>query len=319
MDGIGEVSGAGASAFEGTGAPLGRRATQPKGKWTADTEAAFLLALRLCGQPKKAAAEIGRSASSVYSRRKHNPDFARRWDEAVAEHQREWIAAHQERLALRRGDALDDGAGGGRLAHGRERKGGWDARKRGLFLRTLKRTKRIDAACEAAEMSAQRVSDLRGRSPRFSAACEKALAEAAPPSVLDAALKRAVEGWEEPIVHGGKVVGHKQVFSEGLLRDLLRGEQERKAADAAAAGKAVAAEAARAAAAETGRATEAELTEAILHKLALFDGREREKARLKAERRWARWRLGWVDPALAAPAAGEDDADEADWDEADED
>lgn len=185
------------------------------------------MALRLCGQAKQAAREIGRSPNSVYKYRKLHPDFARRWDEAIAEQQREWIAAHQARLAAH-GPAFDE-AGGGRLEPGRDYAGGWDARKRGLYLRTLARTKRVDAACEAAGVSAQAVSALRARSPRFAAACEKALTLSAPPSVIAAALARAVEGWEEPILYAGQVVAHRRRYSDGLLRDLLRAEQARAA------------------------------------------------------------------------------------------
>lgn len=338
MDGTGDRRGAGAigasaSSGESEGAPSSRRthpqplprregsleeeravplrrAPQPRSKWTADTERAFLAALRLCGQAKQAAVEIGRSPNSAYTYRKRHPEFARAWDETVAAQQREWIAAHQERLAVRRGDALDDGAGGGRLVPGREVSGGWDARKRGLYLRTLTRTKRVDAACEAAGVTPQAVSALRGRSPRFAAACEKALADAVPPSVIDAALARAVEGWDEPIVHNGQIVGYRKVYSEGLLRDLLKDEQARKAGETAAAGKAKVAEAQQAVVAQAGRSSEAELTEAILRGLALRAAQKREKA----ERTWERWRLGWVDHALAAPGVDElAEEDEEDW------
>lgn len=308
MDGMGDARGA--EALAGQAGLSGLRLRQPRGRWTADTERAFLAALRLCGQAKQAAREIGRSHGSAYQYRKRHPDFARRWDEAIAEQQREWIAAHQERLAARAPE-FDD-AGGGRLVPGWERAGGWDARKRGLYLRTLTRTKRVDAACEAAGMPASAVHYLRSKSPRFAAACEKALADPSPPSVIDAALARAVEGWDEPIIHGGQIVGYRKVYSEGLLRDLLKDEQARRAGDAAAAGKAAAVEVKLAEAALAGRSTEAELTEAILRGLALRAEQKREKA----ERQWERWRLGWVDAALAAPVPGEDEEDEdADWDE----
>ena len=227
MDGMGDARGA--EALAGQAGLSGLRPRQPRNKWTADTERAFLAALRLCGQAKKAAAEIGRSHGSAYQYRKRHPGFARAWDEAIAEQQRAWIAAHQERLAVRRGDALDDGAGGGRLVPGREYAGGWDARKRGLYLRTLARTKRVNASCEAAGVTPQAVFALRARSPRFAAACEKALTDSAPPSVIEAALARAVEGWDEPIFHNGEIVGYRKAYSEGLLRDLLRAELARAA------------------------------------------------------------------------------------------
>ena len=39
------------------------------------------------------------------------------------------------------------------------------------------------------------------------------------------AWSRAVEGWEEPIVRGGEVVGVRRRYSEGLLRLLLQHER----------------------------------------------------------------------------------------------
>lgn len=55
--------------------------------------------------------------------------------------------------------------------------------------------------------------------------------------MIAAALERAVEGWDEPIVQGGAVVAYRRRYSDGLLRDLLRAERaqaegERKAAGA---------------------------------------------------------------------------------------
>lgn len=46
-------------------APLTQRPPQPRSKWTADTERAFLAALRLCGQAKQAAVEIGRNVETL--------------------------------------------------------------------------------------------------------------------------------------------------------------------------------------------------------------------------------------------------------------
>ncbi len=253
-----------------------KRAVKPYTHWTADTERAFLLALRLTGQAKKAAAEIGRSANGAYTRRARDPGFARAWDAAVAEQQAEWIAAHRER----RGNGLDE-AGGGRLTPWRERKGGWDKRKRGLFLRTLRRTKRVDQACAAAGMSKSAAHYLRGQSGRFSAAWEKALAGAALPSVAEVAYARAVEGWEEPIVQGGHVVGTRWRFSEGALRDLLRAELARETAKAKSE--------------PTWRRPRSldEMRDSILGKLEAFDAQRTEDAAAEQEAEWARAQRCW--------------------------
>lgn len=74
-------------------------------------------------------------------------------------------------------------------------------------------------------MSSTSAYRLRSKSPPFAAAWERALADAPPPSVLEAAIARAVEGWDEPIVQGGKVVAYRRRYSDALMRDLLRAEQ----------------------------------------------------------------------------------------------
>lgn len=211
-------------------------------QWSADTELAFLMALRMTGHAKAAATEIGRTYGSVYARRKRNAAFRQRWDEAVAAQQADWIAAQQERLAAQRGEG--EGPGGER-APWREVRNGFGPGKRALFLRVLTRTKRVGEACKAAAVSSSTVYAMRARSPRFAAAWEKALVDTPPPSVIEAALARAVDGWDEPIVFGGKVVGQKKRYSDGLLRDLLRAEQARVVAAAAKADSASASRGAR--------------------------------------------------------------------------
>jgi hypothetical protein len=49
-------------------------------RWNADTRQAFLLALRLTGQIRKAATEIGRSAQAAYAHRQRDPAFRQAWD-----------------------------------------------------------------------------------------------------------------------------------------------------------------------------------------------------------------------------------------------
>ncbi len=292
---------------EGAAAPPDPNPHKPWSKWTADTERAFLYALRLTGQASKAAAEIGRSKNSAFSRRRTDPAFARKWDEAVAAQQAEWVAAHQARLERTRGAALDDGAGGARLTPYRERPGGWDARKRGLFLRTLKRTKRVADACEAAGMSASAAYYLRSQSPRFAAAWEKALIAGAPPTVISAVLERAVEGWDDPIVYAGKIVAYRRRYSEGLLRDLLRVERAERAARAAdgGSGEVVARVPARAVGGvrrggPAPRYASREETDAVLmKKLDVIEARVHERERRAAAADWERWQRCWVDPAAA--------------------
>ncbi|MCW3848542.1 hypothetical protein OF829_15005 [Sphingomonas sp. LB-2] len=296
---------------------------KPWSKWTADTERAFLVALRLTGQVSKAAAAIGRSRSSAQSRRRTHPGFAAEWDRAIAEQQAEWIAAAEARLGPGL-DAPEDGEAGGRLTPWRDRTGGWDAAKRGTFLRTLARTKSVSRAAEAAGMSASAAYYLRGQSPRFAAAWEERL-RAGAGSVLDAAYARAVEGWEEPIVQGGQVVAVKRRYSDGLLRDLLRAEQGagKARADAAAEADPLVAQARAEVAARKGerdpmggpwknaaerhayevakaaggafvqKATTEDLTDAILKNLDILGQRHRKRAATLHAAQWARWQRRW--------------------------
>lgn len=277
------------------------RTPKPFARWSADTERAFLLALKLTGQVTKAAKEIGRGTSAAYHRRQRDAEFADAWDRAVAEGQAEWAA-----LSVGRQGALDDGVGGGRLARGNDRVDGWDRSRRGKFLRVLGRTKDVREACRAAGMSSTSAYGLRGRSPPFSRAWEKMLALEVP-SVLDAALERAIHGWTEPIVAGGKVIGERRRYSDSLLRALLLrdGEREKAARKAGAGAEAIprskkarearAREVAKAAGGYFSEAyATAEETDAVLIKKLDAMAGVRERAAAEAqEREWARWRACW--------------------------
>lgn len=202
---------------------------KPYSRWSAETETAFLLALRLTGNVRKAAAEIGRDPGSAYKRRQRDPDFAARWAEAVAAQQRAFLAEQAARL-----DADGDGgAAEDRLFDGRER-GGWDANARARFLRALARTGCVIEACAVAAVSKRAAYALRQRSPRFAAAWKRALDAEPPRSIEAAAYERAVEGWLEPVFFQGEVVGHRRRYSDSALRLLLA--KARKEAGKEAAG-----------------------------------------------------------------------------------
>ncbi len=287
----------------GDGKPT--RTPKPFARWSADTERAFLLALKLTGQATKAAKEIGRGTSAAYRRRQLDPDFARAWDEAVAAGQAEWAALSAERTL-----PLDHAAaGGGRLARGHDRIDGWDKRRRGIFLRVLARTKDVREACRAAGMSSTSAYQLRGRSPPFARTWEKMLASDVP-SVLDAALDRAIKGWVEPIVVSGKIVGERRRYSDSLLRALLLRDMQREKA----AGKAGEAGVAQTRLPQSKKALEerarevakaaggyfglkyptAEETDAVLmKKLNAIERRRARDATEAQQREWARWRTCW--------------------------
>ena len=192
--------------------PWARRpAAKPFARWSADTEAAFLLALRLTGRVRAAAAAIGRSTSTAYKRRRRDAGFAGRWDAVVAEQQAEWVAAEGRAARALAEQPLGD--------H-RERRDGWSEARRKLFLRALSETGSTADACARARISTSAAYALRAKCARFAADWEAALDTQAV-TIEQAAFERAVLGWEEPIVQGGQVVGRRWRYSESLLRALL--------------------------------------------------------------------------------------------------
>lgn len=190
--------------------------------WTQDTETAFLLALRQTGTVRAAAEAIGRSAGAAYKRKKAQPEFSERWDAMVAEWQAEWIE--------RRGVAVGETAP-------RERWDGWSDVRRRAFLRALAETGEIGTSADRVGMSRSAVTRAKASDPDFAAACAAALARSLP-CLEQVAWERAVEGWDEEIVHGGKVTGTRRRYSETLLRTLLVREQAARQAERVVAAKA---------------------------------------------------------------------------------
>ncbi|MCW4463235.1 hypothetical protein OK349_16095 [Sphingomonas sp. BT-65] len=164
------------------------------------------MALRATGQARKAAGAIGRSLSTAYKRRQRNGEFRARWDAAVAAQQAAWIEA--QGAAVEPGDP-------------HERFDGWTRLRRRAFLRALSETGKVKDACERVGISDTSVYRLRKRSPGFARDFAAALARSAP-MLEQIAWERAVEGWEEPVVVRGEVVGTRRRYSESLLRMLLR-------------------------------------------------------------------------------------------------
>ncbi|AQR74261.1 hypothetical protein [Sphingomonas sp. LM7] len=196
-----------------------RTAAKPYARWSADTDQAFLLALRLTGQVRAAAAAIGRSISSAYQRRQRDADFAARWDLVVDEQQAAWIVA-QHKAA----QALEDVP----LGDHRVRRDGWSEARRKLFLRALSETGSVRDACARARISSTAAYTLRRKCARFATDWAAALDTQAV-TVEQVAFERAVLGWEEPIVQSGQIVGQRWRFSETLLRALFQQAQRAEA------------------------------------------------------------------------------------------
>lgn len=180
-------------------------------RWTLDTERAFLLALRAEGQVVRAAAAIGRSPGRCYERRRRSPAFAEKWDAVLA-------SLEAERLADA-GAARAAGPVGRPLI--RARRDGWTQQRQRAFGRALADTGSYGQAAARVGISMTSVQRLRRRSPEFQALCDRALTEGGP-TPEEAARQRAIEGWEEPVFQGGKLVGHRRRWSDALLRDMLK-------------------------------------------------------------------------------------------------
>ena len=103
----------------------------------------------------------------------------------------------------------------------RVRHDGWTPARQRAFLRALSETGCVRDACARVGISNTSAYRMKKKSDAFSRAWDRALAKAAP-TIEQAAYERAVLGWEEPIVQGGRVVGTKRRYSDSLLRLLLQ-------------------------------------------------------------------------------------------------
>jgi hypothetical protein len=103
----------------------------------------------------------------------------------------------------------------------RTRHDGWSDDKRRRFWETLALTGCVRDAARVAGISNQAAYRRRQRDAAFRAEWNEALARSRT-GLVATAYKRAVEGVEEPIISGGKIVGTKRRYSDSLLRMLLQ-------------------------------------------------------------------------------------------------
>ncbi|MES2096894.1 MAG: hypothetical protein V4459_09040 [Pseudomonadota bacterium] len=234
-------------------------------QWTADTELAFVLALRLTGSPLKAAGELGRSFTGAYKRRQRVPDFATRWDAALAD--------FRERAAAAKRAAQPPAEAG--VMPNRVRFDGFTPVRQRAFLRALTESGKVEEACAQVGVSDQAAYHHRRCYPSFAAAWDRALVHAGV-DLEQIALERAIDGVEEPVFHAGKQVGTRVRYSDPLMRKMID-VRARQAAEKAEAKKV-----------KDGlyipRATEEETNAAIFRKLAAIERRQRKHAAEEAVR-----------------------------------
>lgn len=180
-------------------------------RWTADTEVAFLMALRNTGSVRRACAAIGRSTNGAHERRRREPDFAAKWQAVIDEWQAEQTAARRLETEADEERAMDN----------RARYDGLTPRRQRALLRALTETGSYEDACKRVGLSAAGVRRMRARYPTFAAACEQALGRSIA-TLEQVAIDRAIHGVEEQVWHAGKVVGTRIVRSDSLLRTMLQ-------------------------------------------------------------------------------------------------
>lgn len=94
-------------------------------------------------------------------------------------------------------------------------------RAKARFLSALTQSGVVTDAARGAGVSRDLLYTWRQRDPKFAAAWEDAW-EAGTDRMEAEAIRRAVEGVEEPIFQGGVEVGKRRIYSDGLLKFLLQ-------------------------------------------------------------------------------------------------
>ena len=90
------------------------------------------------------------------------------------------------------------------------------------FIRVLATTGRVKVAADRAGLHRSRLYKLRDRDKKFRALWKKAL-EGRSDLIEDEAMRRAVQGVEEPVYYMGSICGYKRVYSDALLGKLMEG------------------------------------------------------------------------------------------------
>lgn len=104
------------------------------------------------------------------------------------------------------------------------------AEKKKKFLELFRQTGNVTTAAEAIGLNRATPYKWREKDPEFAAAWDMAVEEAAD-RLEQEAWRRAVEGVEEPVYQGGKLVGKVRKYSDTLLIFLLKGNRPEKYAD----------------------------------------------------------------------------------------
>ncbi len=101
---------------------------------------------------------------------------------------------------------------------------------RPAFLKSMKKLGNVTRACTAAKIGRSTAYDMYESDADFAKDWEEALEEATDLLELEA-RRRAEKGVRTPIYQGGLLVGHKQMYSDGLMQVLLKANRPEKFKD----------------------------------------------------------------------------------------
>jgi hypothetical protein len=105
-------------------------------------------------------------------------------------------------------------------------------KKKRAFLAALQDCGRITIACEKSHVPRRTVYNWRDDDKQFEKDWDKAIERAAD-VFEDEAIRRAYEGYDEPIVYQGNITGSVKKYSDTLLIFLLKGNKSDKYKDRA--------------------------------------------------------------------------------------
>ena len=103
----------------------------------------------------------------------------------------------------------------------------WTPERREKFLARLSETGNVQLAAALAGVSRRHAHTLRQTDPAFAQQWVDALDDFAD-RLEEVARRRAVDGYDQPIVRSGKVVSHQTVYSDRLLERLLEAHRPQK-------------------------------------------------------------------------------------------
>ena len=104
------------------------------------------------------------------------------------------------------------------------------AKKRQAFLAALAETANVLKSSELTKIARRMAYDWRAADPDFADAWERAL-DIGADALEDEAVRRAVEGVDEPVFYQGEAVGVVRKYSDTLLIFLLKGRRPEKYRD----------------------------------------------------------------------------------------